>query len=87
LKSWFCAKAASGHATATPPISVKKSRRFIAPPRLRTGHRTGSNQRKERGGRCPLWVISGHSVMSAVCPLYPRERTSAGASRMSAKCQ
>ena len=42
----------------------------------------------ERGRtKCPLWVISGHSAMSEVCPLYPRKRTFAVHKSMSALCQ
>jgi hypothetical protein len=37
--------------------------------------------------RCPLWVINGHRVTSASCPLYPRKRTSFSAVAMSALCQ
>src|SRR5262249_38389829 len=48
------------------------SRRFIAAPRLQSGNRTGKDQCTERGHRCPLWVISGHSAvqkgMSALPP-------------------
>jgi hypothetical protein len=40
------------------------------------------------GGRtqCPLWVISGHSVRSRPCPLYPRMRTLVERVGMSALC-
>src|SRR5262249_2373576 len=36
---------------------------------------------------CPLWVISGQSVPLGLCPLYPRKRTSIGATTLSALCQ
>lgn len=49
-------------------------------------------------GKCPFRVklrntqtehrvISGHSVMSELCPLYPRKRTCAVQFGMSASCQ
>jgi len=40
-----------------------------------------------RFGRCPLWVISGHSAKSDLCPLYPQKRTSITTAGMSALCQ
>jgi hypothetical protein len=33
---------------------------------------------------CPLWVISGHRALLALCPLYPRKRTSSDTTGMSA---
>ena len=35
----------------------------------------------------PPCVMSGHSAMRRICPLYPRNRTLAGPNEMSAKCQ
>ena len=54
--------------------------------------RHGRNHKHEmalsprKGSKCPLWVISGHRVMSAPCPLCPRKRTFISAGGMSAKC-
>jgi hypothetical protein len=39
-----CALAASGHTTVALPRNVKNSRRLIAAPRLRTGHRINPHQ-------------------------------------------
>ena len=36
---------------------------------------------------CPLWVISGHSMRSRPCPLYPSKRTLVECLAMSAICQ
>src|SRR5262249_19122163 len=33
-------------------------------------------------GRCPLWVISGHRIRFAPCPLYPQKRTLGTRSRI-----
>src|SRR5262245_44298884 len=30
----------------------------------------------------PLWVISGHTDMSASCPLYPQQQTLSGTSKL-----
>src|SRR5215831_2985792 len=40
-----------------------------------------------RPASCPLWVISGHRVKSASCPLYPQKQTLGKRIGMSAKCQ
>jgi hypothetical protein len=37
--------------------------------------------------RCPLWVISGHSITSTRCPLYPQKRTLVEPAVMSSLCQ
>jgi len=36
---------------------------------------------------CPLWVKSRHVQCKTACPLYPRKRTLAGVTLMSALCQ
>ena len=43
-----CARATIGQ-TAEPPTKVMKSRRLIAPSRLNSGHRSGSNEYMEKG--------------------------------------
>ena len=84
---------------APPLMSVMRSRRLIASPkaqdkascRLKIAHwkRPGAvlcvtaNFDRE----CPLWVKSGHSSASALCPLYPQKRTSGLSREMSALCQ
>src|SRR5216683_1591773 len=55
-------------------------------------HATGDSGPRRRGDRvscspCPLWVISRSHSMSALCPLYPWERTPYRAKGMSARCQ
>jgi hypothetical protein len=45
------------------------------------------NRLNRRSGRCPLWVISGQTFMSAECPIYPRKRILGGSVGMSARCQ
>ena len=37
----------------------------------------GSNSKAARAP-CPFWVISGHFVLHASCPLYPRKQTFRG---------
>jgi hypothetical protein len=59
IRSFRCALAASGQVTAAPPRSDMNSRRLIAPPRQRTGHRTDAAYSLELVR--PLWVKSGHS--------------------------
>ena len=49
------------------------------------GRSCASQQNFER--ECPLWVISGHSVMSERCPLYPQKWTLELSRVMSALCQ
>jgi hypothetical protein len=44
-----CARAASGHATAAPPRSVMKSRRFIQSPRRRARQAAAAGQGRARG--------------------------------------
>src|SRR6516164_9437748 len=38
-------------------------------------------------GLCPLWVISGQSVILEPCPLYPQKRTNRRRLDLSALCQ
>ena len=63
IRSACCARAATGHVAAAPPMTLMKSRRLIACPQgLKTRYRIGLGQHRERG-QCPLWVISGHFAM------------------------
>ena len=70
-------RAASGQTAATPATALMKSRRRIAPPRLRIRHRSGSNWQTGSGQngaqQCPLWVKSRHGALKTRCPLYPPE--------------
>ena len=84
--SWASWRAVRGHAAAAPPSSVMKSRRFIASPRLRTGHRSAFHQHTGRGGRCPNRVklrLRGTPASRLVCPQY---RTSGGDAGTAASC-
>src|SRR5262249_23245613 len=81
-----CAYVVIGHAAA-PPIRAMNSRRLIAAPEARTGHRTNAHLNSGRGQQCPLWVISGHQGQLNECPLYPQKRTFVAAPILSAKCQ
>src|SRR5215475_10653287 len=53
-----CARTATGHAAAAPPMNEMNSRRLIASPEARTGHRTGSTY--------PLEGVTGGHQMSAL---------------------
>src|SRR5262249_22606468 len=78
------------HATAVPSAAIK-SRRRIASPQVREGHRSGSDRYTGwlgwKLGECPLWVISGHQSRVDPCPLYPQKQTFVTATGMSALCQ
>src|SRR5437773_151586 len=86
-----CARAASGHVVAAPPMSVMKSRRLIGLPPAEDNnlpHHWGSAAALCVTAyvrvRLPTWVKSGRDTLKFRCPLYPRKRTFAHAIRMSA---
>jgi len=86
-----CARVASGHAAAAPPINVIKSRRLMGRPyedQTLPHHRMSAvlcNTAKA-SCQCPLWVKSRHFGMSERCPLYPQKRTLIEPVVMSALC-
>ena len=55
-----------------------------ARPETLEGYRSDSNRGFGRDRRCLLWVISGHMQCKKPCPLYPRKRTCAAQTVMSA---
>jgi hypothetical protein len=67
--------ARSRHHRASAFISSRRKLGTHAPPIL---------DGKEKGGRCPLWVISGHLRCKRPCPFYPRKRTFAAQNATSA---
>ena len=80
IRSFCCARTASGHAAAAPPRKVMNSRRLIADPEAQTEHRSGSNPHWERVRFRSLSVLPmsalGHKqtcavqyVMSALPPI------------------
>jgi hypothetical protein len=72
----FCARAASGHVAAAPPISMMNSRRFIdnQPPLFSVG--SLSNFPVGVHGQMYEMGQSRRFLTSAIGPVYPRTRTS-----------
>jgi len=76
-KVWFCAMAASGHAAAAPPRSLRNARRLMQPPRPRTRHCTALNQLtevaiqwSELSALAQKRICAVHKLMSVECQLW-----------------
>src|SRR5258706_12691573 len=54
-----CARAESGHTAAPPLITLMKSRRLNAPPKLRADHSIGLSQGNGKGAKRDLMSASG----------------------------
>jgi hypothetical protein len=99
VKLWFCAIAASGHATAAPPRIVMNSRRLISAPSsgdgilsAQTSTLKGAETRIKTiaavHSQCRSWVISRQTIDRQIPPLSAlvQKRTNAGAAGLSALC-
>src|SRR5215471_9460214 len=74
IRSFFCARAASGRASAAPPTSAMNSRRLIVAPatvRIETADLKARHPIRESGAQCSFELLFGplYHVVELLAPL------------------